>query len=108
MQSQPKNLQKAKIYDLITSKFGNIALYKLKDEYINDNGKPKNMIEIPTNEISDETFNNMFDPIPIANLSMYKYASKQEYSCVFIKGYGFVTPESNVNLDIDADNDGIQ
>ena len=109
MQLQPKNLQKAKIYDLITSKFGNIALYKLKDEYINDNGKPKNMIDIPTNVISGETFNNMFDPIPIANLSMYKYAYKQEFSCVFIKGYGFVTPEGNLNLDIDADNNnGLQ
>ena len=62
------------------------------------------MIDIPTDKISDERFNNEFEPIPIANLSMYKYAPKQEYSCVFIKGYGFVTPESNVNLDIEADN----
>ena len=109
MQTQPKNLQKAKICDLITSKFGNMALYKLQDKYINENGRPQGLVDIPQDGMTEEEFKDKFDLVPIANLSMYKYAPKQEYSCVFIKGYSFITPETDPNLDLDRDNvDGNQ
>ena len=96
--SQPRSVKIKQIHSLLTSRFGNIAMFKLRKEFFDEDGHFQDEAEINGDKIKvdkkmvvpESCHNDYFEEYAVQNLDMVNDGKPFDPRTIYILGFDFV------------------